>query len=293
MAMMTFITTCKNRLAHLKETLPLMVKQSFSEVIVVDYGCEQGTSNWVAEAAPDAKVVRVLDDPRFSLARARNIGAMNAGGELLCFIDADMRLEMDLGKWAQENVQPGCFYVSGQPKVFELCGFLICSRSMFEQAGGYDEAYRGWGGEDGDLLERLEMAGHVRSPLPEEALTAITHGDDLRQFGKNDPEGFATKNHALALQQCYKLMKFDIIRLNGRQPDIDVRKKLHSSIRTAYGNAVANGSKDFTITLNVPPRHADNRFSHSQRKLVYRIPITHSRLAAPKRRPAGSKNDLH
>jgi glycosyltransferase involved in cell wall biosynthesis len=38
MAMMTLITTCKNRLAHLKETLPLMMTQSFSEVIVVDYG---------------------------------------------------------------------------------------------------------------------------------------------------------------------------------------------------------------------------------------------------------------
>lgn len=292
MAMMTLITTCKNRLAHLKETLPLMMTQSFSEVIVVDYGCEQGTSNWVAEAAPGAKVVRVTDDPRFSPSRARNIGAANAASELLCFIDADVRLNIDIGKWAQENVKPHCFYVSGQPKVAELYGFLICSRSMFDQAGGYDEAYRGWGGEDGDLLERLEMAGHTRSPLPEDALSAIVHGDELRQIGKNDPGGFTTKDQALALQQCYKLMKFDVMRLSGKQPDINIRKKLHASIRTAYESAVANGSKDFTITLNVPPRQADNRFSQSERKLVYRIPITHSRLAAPRRQPNGSNNDL-
>lgn len=293
MAMMTFITTCKNRLAHLKETLPLMVKQSFSDVIVVDYGCEQGTSRWVAEAGPDAKVVRVTDDPRFSAARARNIGAMNAGSDLLCFIDADVRLNIDLGKWARENVRPGCFYVSGQPKVDELFGFLICSRSMFEQAGGYDEAYRGWGGEDRDLVERLEMAGHTRSSVPAEALTAIPHGDELRQLGKNDPKGFATKMQALALQRLYKMVKFDIIKLTGDNPGIALRKKLHATIRASHDKAVAGGQRHFVITLNIPPKYPDNKFTHGERSLVYKVPVTILRASRASVSPASGRNGLH
>jgi len=274
MAMMTLITTCKNRLAHLKETLPLMMTQSFSEVIVVDYGCEQGTSNWVAEAAPGAKVVRVTDDPRFSPSRARNIGAASTTSDLLCFIDADVRLNIDIGKWAQENVKPHCFYVSGQPKVAELYGFLICSRSMFEQAGGYDEAYRGWGGEDRDLLERLEMAGHTRLQLPADALSAIHHGDELRMLGGNDPAGFTTKNQALALQRLYKLIKFDVIKLTGKDPSLAVRKKIHANIRAAHDEAVASGKAHFVVTLNVTPAFPDNKFSRSERKLVYTTPVT-------------------
>ena len=88
--MLSLITTCKNRLAHLKQTLPLMLQQSFSEVIVVDYGCEQGTAAWVKENYPKAKVVQVSDDPVFSLAIARNAGAKNASHEFLGFIDADV-----------------------------------------------------------------------------------------------------------------------------------------------------------------------------------------------------------
>ena len=63
--MLSLITTCKNRLPHLKQTLPLMLQQPRAEVIVVDYGCEQGTSAWVKEHYPAAKLVQVNDDPIF------------------------------------------------------------------------------------------------------------------------------------------------------------------------------------------------------------------------------------
>ena len=66
------VITCKGRLHHLKQTLPLIVAMGTSEVIVVDYGCPDGTGDWVEANFPGVTVVRVDDDPGFSPARSRN-----------------------------------------------------------------------------------------------------------------------------------------------------------------------------------------------------------------------------
>ena len=64
-----FVTTCKGRLHHVRETLPLIAQQAPDEIIVVDYGCPDRVGDWVTANVPQARVVRVDDDPGFSLAR--------------------------------------------------------------------------------------------------------------------------------------------------------------------------------------------------------------------------------
>ena len=183
--MLSLITTCKNRLPHLKQTLPLMLQQPRAEVIVVDYGCEQGTAAWVKEHHPAAKLVEVNDDPVFSIARARNIGAKNASHELLCFVDADVMIHFELGKWLEINHDPNRFYLYPDQKKFDLCGFVIVARKHFFKVEGYDEAIRGWGAEDNDLYERLARTGLSKSRIPLGSLSAIPHGDELRQVDKS------------------------------------------------------------------------------------------------------------
>ena len=70
-----FVTTCKGRLDHLKQTLPLMAAVEDARCVVVDYGCPQGSGRWVQEHFPQVQVEFVTDDDEFCLARARNIGA--------------------------------------------------------------------------------------------------------------------------------------------------------------------------------------------------------------------------
>jgi hypothetical protein len=60
MTSVAIITTCKGRLAFLKQTLPLMVATGFP-VTVVDYDCPEGTGDWVAANFPDVNLVRVKD----------------------------------------------------------------------------------------------------------------------------------------------------------------------------------------------------------------------------------------
>ena len=68
-----FVVTCKGRLHHLKETLPLIVKQEPDEIVVVDYGCPDGTAAWVAVNFPRVKIVQ-FDSPSFNVSHARNLG---------------------------------------------------------------------------------------------------------------------------------------------------------------------------------------------------------------------------
>ena len=249
----------------------MMLKQSFSEVIVVDYGCEQGTGSWVPKEHPSAKLVEVKDDPTFCVARARNIGAAKASKRFLCFADADVLINMDLGEWCSENARTQAFYLNSG-RVRELHGFVICSKESFEKIGGYDEAFRGWGSEDFDLYERLLAAGLARASVPDHALTGIKHGDEERQFGKNDPT-YKTLIQALVVGEVYRIVKMDMTKLMGKEPRLEFRKRLFDQIREFYNKAASSKQESFVFHMDVPIEQIRNTFSKSNRRLSYQVPI--------------------
>ena len=270
--MLTFITTCKNRLDHLRQTLPAMRRQSFGKVIVVDYGCEQGTSQWVAEAHDGVTCIRVDDDPRFSLARARNIGARAAQTEFICFVDADVILNEDLGAWLRQQARPGAFYLSGVRGRPELSGFVVCRKAHFEKAGGYDEVFRGWGGEDKDFYDRLRLLGLRAAAIPSTALTPIPHGDDMRALGANDAGGFSSRREAVALTQVYRNIKMDLLALLQRPLEKTFREQLFQLILTHNAKAVEARQAEFRLRVDVPLAPARNTYARSKRTLLYTVP---------------------
>lgn len=269
--MLSLITTCKNRLPHLKQTLPLMLQQPCAEVIVVDYGCEQGTAAWVKENHPAAKLVQVSDDPVFCLARARNIGAKIASHETLCFIDADVLMHLEFGKWLDLNQDPNSFYLYLDPKAIELVGFLIVAREHFFKVGGYDEAITGWGGEDSDLYERLAMTGLSESSVPMESISPISHGDELRQLGK-DVGGFSSRREALPMHELYRAIKRDSWQLTGREIELEKRRELLQFIRMKREAALMEGQNSFEISINVPMHSKHNIYLRGLRGLSYKMP---------------------
>jgi hypothetical protein len=270
--MLSLITTCKNRLLHLKQTLPLMLQQPHSEVIVVDYGCEQGTAAWVKEHYPAAKVVQVSDDPVFCVARARNIGAKNASHEFFCFVDADVILHQKLGKWLKLNKDPNRFYIYPSQNEPELAGFSIIAREHFFKIGGYDEAFRGWGGEDRDLYERLVRIGLSEFLIPPNSISSIPHGNELRQLNR-DSGGYGSLLEALAMNQLYQTIKRDFWQLTHTEIELEKRKELVQFIRTVREEALENGQNDFEIAINVPIDLKHNKFSKGVRTLSYKIPV--------------------
>lgn len=270
--MLSFITTCKNRLPHLKQTLPLMLQQPHSEVIVVDYGCEQGTAAWVKEHHPAAKLVQVNDDPVFCAARARNMGARNASHKVFCFVDADVLLHLEFGKWLELNEDPNGFYVYPGQKAPELAGFLIVAREHFFKVDGYDEAIRGWGGEDKDLCERLARTGLSTSLVPQGSISPISHGDELRQLDKHEG-GFGNKQETLSMHQLYRAIKRDSWRLTGQEIELEKRKELLTYITMKREEAVVEGQDAFEISINIPLDSKHNAYLNALRGLSYKIPI--------------------
>ncbi len=267
--MLSLITTCKNRLDHLRQTLPSMVRQSFSEVIVVDYGCEQGTAGWVSVNFPGVKLIRVEDDPQFCLARARNIGARHALNDILTFIDADTILNIDLGLWLKDHMHPGQFFVSKDRGVHpDLWGFVVCGKKVFDQVGGYDEAYREWGGEDFDLYERLELLGLKPASVPGESLTPIKHGDGLRQLKTNDLVNFESRNQFVMFNRFYRLVKTDVQHMLQREIDLETRTTLRRRLFEEQTRAMSEGKREIKITIDVPSKH-----KFVQRQIVYNVEL--------------------
>ena len=249
----SFVTVSRGRLNHIKQTLPHMVAQGASNLIVVDYGCPDATGDWVESSYPGVKVLRVEDDSPFCVARGRNLGANLADSDWIVFIDADILSVPGWHKWMQDNVEVGKFYrqspIEGK-RCLETWGTCIISRSDFENVGGYDEIFRGWGGEDTDIYERLILNGSKECFFPGEFISAIKHGDDLRAGWY----GLRNIKEAEALTKCYSLAKSAVMEQFNFKGDLPLEYRyylmmdLRLTLRDWFNNG---GSQTFSIKTRI------------------------------------------
>jgi glycosyltransferase involved in cell wall biosynthesis len=147
------------------------------EVIVAD---NQSTDRTAAVAASlGARVVRV---EKRCIAAARNAAGRAAGGEILCFIDADSAVHPQTFDAIEQALASGRYiggstglrlerkslgllvtYCLGAPLVLITgmdSGVVFCRREDFEAVGGYDEDYRY--AEDLLFLMALRKLGKTR-----------------------------------------------------------------------------------------------------------------------------------
>ena len=269
--LISIVTTCKNRLSHLRVSLPAMMAQANSEVVVVDYGCEQGTAGWVRSHHSAAKVVEVTDDLSFCNSRARNLGAAEARGKLFLFCDADVVLDTSLGEWIAQHADERCFYMAAQSADRNLLGTCICPAAAFKTLGGYDEAFRGWGGEDRDLYERLIFAGVQRKDFPNGLAQSIDHADDIRQFGPGSG-GMDNKPQSIRVNDLYRAIKLDVARLGLGNLDLNARKAIMEEIRVKLIAFDGSGrEQDGKIEIRLALDHDRNKRVRFERKLVYQL----------------------
>lgn len=167
------------RLHHLKQTLPAIVNQT-DDYILVDYSCPDMSGAW-AVVNYNVKVVYVPGEKMFHHARARNIGAMYAKYEWLCFIDADMLVlnptlikDFFVGRKTEDRMFSLNKYDHG------YCGFLVVHRKHFEAVSGYNEKMVGWGYEDLDIKYRLQQIGVRRIWVKSRNIKHIDHDDAER-----------------------------------------------------------------------------------------------------------------
>ena len=278
MAQLTYITTCKGRLAHLKQTLPLAMAQRLS-CVVVDYSCPDGAGAWVAEHFPEVTVVRIAGQAGFNAAKARNAGAAAATTPWLIFADADVLLAPKFVETVSPNLATGTFY-RASPVTPQTWGTIVGARDDFAAVGGYDETYEGWGGEDDDLIWSLMITGRKPAGFAPALLSEIAHSNEER-----------TRFHDigdLLVQQIvnhtYLSAKFDLWRLVGKALPMPERKAMYEKIKRAVAVFDQRGrTTPLVIELAVPNviirGPADDAGAHApevgvvQRKLTYAITV--------------------
>lgn len=186
--LVSFVIPCYNERDYLESCLASISRQmadpaSF-EVIVVDNGSRDGTRELAASLG-----ARVLLNERRGAAASRNLGAREAKGDLLAFVDADCLLAPEWlptlsghlagsrtaaaaapalpvqgdmtwveTAWAQVFVCMNRRSQSGVHCVSNLASSnLLIVKSYFDQVGGFDEALLSC--EDYDLSQRLLKHG--------------------------------------------------------------------------------------------------------------------------------------
>ncbi len=218
------VTTCKGRLHHLKETLPLMAGQGADELVVVDYACPDGTGDWVEANYPQAKVVRVADGGDYSAPHARNLGVAGCRADWIAFVDADIKLAPRWIEVMRKNLRPGTVFRSREAisgKDLEKFGTAVCSRADFDRVGGFDEALTGWGGENYDFFVRLAGAGVPAMGFPDEFLEVIRHSDEERASF----EGLADRDERTLLVVAYTEAKQQLRTILGRREGLTLEER--------------------------------------------------------------------
>ncbi len=255
---LSVVTVCKGRLHHLRQTLPTYIAQPGVEVVVVDYGCPDGTGDWVAAHYPEARLVR-LSAADFCLSRGRNRGAAAARGNWLAFVDADVALAPGFAEAVGAAVGSDRFLLA-EPMQHDLMGTVVCPRAAFERTGGFDEAMRLWGGEDKDLYLRLHhLHGLIQGSFDAGLVSTIGH--DNGQRTRFSP--VADLDLCLQINQLYRTIKLDLIRLGGGELSAEMCETLFGQVRAG----VERGDRQFRLSL---PDSPGTRLAVA-RSLVYAI----------------------
>lgn len=195
--MITAVTTCKGRLEHLETTLPLMLNE-FDRVIVVDWGCPQGSGDWAREEG--ASVIYKKHEEFFHASRARNFGARDVQTRKVCFLDADTMVFPGLAEEIEGLLDLSSMLIAARTAdnydVMNLNGFIALDIGQFWGVGGYNEAIEGYAIEDAYLrVQLLCERGLKPKRVSPHLLGAIQHSHEMRARYHAEPIHISSKRN--------------------------------------------------------------------------------------------------
>lgn len=198
---LSIVIPCKGRLAHLKETLPILDSYATEldiEILVVDYDCPDNTGAWIigSNMFERTGVLSIENRPYFNRSHALNVGVMQTDSELVAVCDADCLATRGLLPHVMQvfddDTKEDVAGLQNLPRRGDKGrgrGFYAFRRWCFLAIRGHDESFTGYGWEEVDFHRRLAKVGKVVE-FPRRLCRAIDHGDELR-----------TQFHRLGLRQ--------------------------------------------------------------------------------------------
>ena len=214
-----FCTTCRGRAQHIEQTLPRnLAENPNATIVLLDYNSQDGLANYLRlnhgmDMARGRLVVYSYPwASQFIMAHAKNLAhrlGMREGGDILVTLDADNFTGPRFDEYIYN--QFSCGSAVGPERGMFLCpeivksgegkeqrrflrdsngelvqqnrgiaGRLVVRSQDFIKAGGYDEAFVTWRGEDTDLNARLTRMGFNARRIESKYLDAVRHGAGLR-----------------------------------------------------------------------------------------------------------------
>ena len=204
----SFCITCKGRLEHLKQTLPLNLKNNEdypnTEFVILNYDSPDGLEEWVKEnfqaeiASGKIRYARYTPAEHFRMSHAKNMAHRLATGDILCNLDADNVTGKNYAGWLNETFSrhPDSYIspmnhamqrllkpIRGEPSSPGLNGRIAIMKRNFYKINGYDEIrFDGYARQDTNMAMQaahLHCLKHVL--IPEEMQgSVIEHSDKKR-----------------------------------------------------------------------------------------------------------------
>lgn len=201
--MIVFCTTCKGRAQHIKQTLIKNIQDNRleSKFILLDYGSQDDLIPYIKENCRDyissekLVVYSFNTSEPFHVSHAKNMAArlgIIEGADILVTLDADNFTGPNFDKYIYDKFkEPGIFMCPNHAGIRKIphgpnrpnrgfAGRLAVRTKEFIKAGGYDETYDTWRGEDIDFNARMERMGYTMRFIDNCYLNAIPHNAQVR-----------------------------------------------------------------------------------------------------------------
>jgi hypothetical protein len=215
-----FCTTCKNRTAHLSQTLPKnLAENKIGKFVVLDYNSQDNLTSYLLQNhridIDSGRLVIYSMPPGpngpvpFHMAHAKNLAhrcGILEGADILVNLDADGFASPNFDSYIEENIidKNSRFFMQAMwnrwverngseewlaedsdgnlvpPVPKGSNGRIVATKSAFLLAGGYDEKYAEWGPDDKDFNIRMRRLGYSPLLLKREHQNTILHNDKIR-----------------------------------------------------------------------------------------------------------------
>lgn len=184
--MISLCVPIMNRLHDLRQTLPLIIQTAKAsrpaEIVILDYNSTDGLREFV-RTKYGIKYFRYEGHEHFRMAHARNLAAKCCTGEYIVEVCADAVLHVAYVGVLRMLIADGCVWM--RPRHFK--GIVCVQRAEFMAAGGYDERFVLYGGEDKELEARLKRRGSKFGLVPDGLVGVIrtSDKDKLANYGSS------------------------------------------------------------------------------------------------------------
>jgi glycosyltransferase involved in cell wall biosynthesis len=192
--MYSLVTPNRDRLEHLRQTLPSWQESAtISEIVVVDFGSAVPIRLGDFDRPDKLRIVRVENTDRWRIGMAINVGVDLARCDYICKFDSDIAI-VDEKRLAGLDLTTSFF--RGDHRRAVSNGQVVFHRSHWQRIGGYNEWLSGYGFDDMDFYIRLRRSGVAERFLDAGMLKEITHSHTIRAGAANLSDDFFSINIA-------------------------------------------------------------------------------------------------